>query len=137
MKNRSGFTLVELIAVITILAIILGLVTMNVVEFYNKRKVKDYNNMISIIEDNAKIYMNTDNDIYNEIDDKAQETGSCKLSYDRLVDAGLLDKEMINPMDNSLFYNSNKYIKITLDSKNDYSYEYMEENDTSIVSCIN
>lgn len=134
--KKKGFTLVELIAVITILAILVSLVTIAAIQFYNTRIQKDYANIKSIIEDSAKVYINTDSDIYNEVDDKLQESESCKIPYDKLVEARLLDKEMTNPVTKTALYNNNKYIKVTLDDDTyTYSYEFMEENDTTVELC--
>lgn len=133
--KKKGFTLVELIAVIAILALLLSLVTISAIKFYNSRVQKDYQNMKSIIEDSAKVFINTDSDVYNEVDDKLQEAGSCKILYDRLVDARLLDKDMTNPVDKTALYNNNKYIKITLDDS-EYSYEFMDEDDANVDLCI-
>ena len=133
--KKKGFTLVELIAVIAILALLLSLVTISAIKFYNSRVQKDYENIKSIIEDSAKVFINTDSDVYSEVDDKLQEAGSCKILYDRLVDARLLDKDMTNPVDKTALYNNNKYIKITLDDS-EYSYEFMDEDDANIALCI-
>lgn len=62
MKNKKGFTLVELLAVIVILGILLGVTTVAVGNIKKKQDIKNYENIISSILTGAKRYV-TDNNL--------------------------------------------------------------------------
>lgn len=138
--SKKGFTLIELIAVIAILGIILGMVVINVVYFANNRKEKDYENIVSIIEKNAELLVNTDSDMYNSVNNKLLEVDSeCKIEYQRLEDARLMDEGTINPKTGNSI-NKESYIKVKL--TNEYNFEYTfidkdtEKNNEAIDSCL-
>ena len=141
---KKGYTLVELLAVIALLATILGLIAINGFYYSNKRKEKDYENIKALIIDNAKVLVTTNKDVYRVVDYNLQslqisddDEVSCMLSYDKLVDYNLMDKDTENPITNELLYKSNKYIKITLKDY-EYSYNYVEElGDVTFSDCLN
>lgn len=89
-KNK-GFTLVELLGVISILAIIIGL---SVATFTNVRKnvlEKEYENVKSVIETKAANY--------------AKETGITTVSVEKLINEGYLEPDdetdIYNPVNNT------------------------------------
>ena len=58
--NKKGFTLVELLAVIVVIALVLGLVTYSVINVYNSAKTNSYAvNEKSILEA-ARLFANGD-----------------------------------------------------------------------------
>ena len=130
---KKGYTLIELLAVLALLASILTLVAINAFYFSDKRKNKDYENIKALIIDNAKVLVNTDKKISKTIDYNLQslqtndeDEVSCIFSYDKLVDYDLMDEDTKNPVTNELLYKSNKWIKIDLKDL-EYSYEYIED----------
>ena len=56
MMNRRGFTLVELLATIIILAIVVGLASYSIVSIMKTAKEKNYNLLIKNINDAAELY---------------------------------------------------------------------------------
>lgn len=56
MKNNKGFTLVELLAVIVVLAIIIGIAVPSAISVSNKSKVKMYKTKIDLILRAAELY---------------------------------------------------------------------------------
>ena len=130
---KKGYTLVELLAVLALLATILTLIAVNAFYFADKRKRKDYQNIKEIIVENAKILVNTNKNVSKIVDYNLQslqssdsDEVSCILSYDKLVDYDLMDADTKNPITNEVLYKNDKWIKISLKNYN-FSYEYIED----------
>ena len=79
MKNRKGFTLVELLAVIVILAIIIGIATPAFGALQTRVNQKQYENKISLIEVAALKY--------------ADDTNFVAFYVEDLVKAGYLEAD--------------------------------------------
>src|SRR5574344_183069 len=56
MFNKKGFTLVELLAVIVIMALLISIAVPNVISISQKMKVKMFCEKIKLIESDAKLY---------------------------------------------------------------------------------
>ena len=54
--NKKGFTLVELLATIILLAIVLSLSSIAIIGIINSSKEKNYEQLISNIKDGAEVY---------------------------------------------------------------------------------
>ncbi|MBQ9023585.1 MAG: prepilin-type N-terminal cleavage/methylation domain-containing protein [Bacilli bacterium] len=134
---KKGYTLVELLAVIILLSIILGLVSINAIHYFNERKEKDYENIKALIVDNSKVLVNsTSKNITKTVDYNLQHYGICKINVSDLVNYGLMDTETNNPLTNESM--SNTYVKVTIDdSSYDYVYEYIDQSDEiGIINCL-
>ena len=59
-KNRNGFTLVELLATLVILGIVVGLVTVSVTGTFKSAKEKTEEVFIETLEDALEVYINSD-----------------------------------------------------------------------------
>ena len=117
--KTNGFTLLELVAVIVILALI-GLLTMPLItKLINNNKDKAYNNQIINIENAAKNW-GADN-IYL-LPDEEDETLYITLAH--LKATGLIDKSIINSQTENEFLNDMK-IRITYQNSG-LIYEVLE-----------
>ena len=68
--NNKGFTLIELIMVITILTMVGLIATPNVIKFIKQNKVDNYNNTIDSIIEASKLYVSENrNDLNFENND--------------------------------------------------------------------
>ena len=134
---KKGYTLVELLAVLALLATIIGLVAINAIEYSNERREKDYENIKLIMVDNSKILVeSTSKSITKTIDNNLQTNTSCKITFSDLVNNNLMNSETKNPKTNEIL--SSEYVKVTLDSSTyKYSYEYKEIDEPGLVNCIN
>ena len=134
---KKGYTLVELLAVLALLATIIGLVAINAIEYSNERLEKDYENIKLIMVDNSKILVeSTSKSITKTIDNNLQTNTSCKITFSDLVNNNLMNSETKNPKTNEVL--SSEYVKVTLDSSTyKYSYEYKETDEPGLVNCIN
>ena len=97
MKNNKGFTLVELLAVIVILAIVLGLGGYVAINAINKAKEKSYQVTINNIEKNASNYLLERSEIDHLffISDAVGNEHQC-VTIKNLIDLGYLKSDITN-----------------------------------------
>ena len=92
--NKKGFTLIEVIMVIAIIAILSLILIPNVMVLIDKNKERSCENMIDNIESAAKMYVNQ-----NKYELGFDCSGTVKgIKLKTLVDAGYLGGELVNPI---------------------------------------
>ena len=116
---KKGFTLVEVLAVIVILAVIALLVVPKVNNTIKNNKEKVCNSIKTSAEDaaNSYTYMHTD-----EIDLSISNNGYAEITLLKLMEEGLLKTDLENPYTKEEISKTNT-VKITK-SGNTYNYEY-------------
>ena len=116
MNNKSGFTLVELLATIIILGIIISIIGYVAINAINKSKEKSYKVTINEIEKDANNYLmeNTNRLFFLTNNDKGYEY-QCVM-VENLVDYGYLNNNIVKS-------NVNKDDTVSLDD-----YIYIERN---------
>lgn len=93
-KDIKGFTLVELLAVITVLGIVMAIGAISVNNLINRSKEKSYNEQVNAIELAAKTFATKHTEI---LDEELEEN---YILIDELKKDGLLENEnMIDPRD--------------------------------------
>lgn len=106
MKNKKGFTLIEILCVIVIIGILSVIATISIVNLSSKSKDNLYCAKIELIENIAESYgikyeleLNNSNELYNGYK-------SLKIKVSTLVEAGKLEpdkkNDVINPKDNTI-----------------------------------
>lgn len=106
MKNKKGFTLIEILCVIALIAILSVVATVSIVGLSSKSKDNLYCAKIKLIETEAEKFgikyeleLNNSNELYNG-------NKSIKIKVQALVDAGKLEPDknnnVLNPKDNSV-----------------------------------
>lgn len=106
MKNKKGFTLIEILCVIVIIGILSVIATISIVNLSSKSKNNLYCAKIELIENIAESYgikyeleLNNSNELYNGYK-------SLKIKVNTLVMAGKLEpdkkNDVINPKDNTI-----------------------------------
>ena len=106
MKNKQGFTLIEILCVIVIIGILSVIATVSIVNLSSKSKNNLYCAKIELIENIAESYgikyeleLNNSNELYNGYK-------SLKIKVNTLVMAGKLEpdkgNDVINPKDNTV-----------------------------------
>lgn len=88
MKNKKGFTLVELLAVITIMCIILLIAFPSTVKLIEQNNQKKYQYYYELIENAAIAYANTRQDDLGGIEGK----GCVEIDLNTLIDTGFIKK---------------------------------------------
>lgn len=106
MKNKKGFTLIEILCVIVLIGILSVIATVSIVNLSSKSKENLYCAKIELIENIAESYgikyeleLNNSNELYNGYK-------SLKIKVNTLVMAGKLEpdkgNDVINPKDNTV-----------------------------------
>ena len=135
MKKTNGFTLIELMGVVAILAL-LALIGIPVVEKHvNKGKREASEIQISNIELAAKSWV-SDNKVqvvnYFANCEKTDETIPCNtliVSLKDLIDSGYIDNETLeDPVTGKQIDLDNSYVEITYVTKKNYNYEVKLKN---------
>ena len=117
--NKKGFTLAELLGVITILAMLALLVTPVVTKTIKNNKQKLYNIQISEIEKAAYNYAIKNTYVLPE------EGVTIVVTLGELKKEGLIDKEVRNPITKELFSDD---LKIEIGNiNNQYTYTVLDE----------
>lgn len=119
MKNKKGFTLVELIAVIAILGMIFTIATPKLMENYRDKKNRLYYTTIKEIERLSAVYLTDNPLIYNEI----SENGYVNITIDVLCSKKYIVCPIKDPNDNS---DIEGYVKVTYEN-NKYVYKFVRE----------
>ena len=123
--NNKGFTLIELIVVVAIIALLSLVLTPNVISLINKNKVNSYNDTIKSIEMAAASYV-SDNRYSLGITCTNNEK---YVSLQTLVKTGALTSIPTNPCTNSDFVDTEE-VKITYNcNTKEYSYYFKDKID--------
>lgn len=120
--NKKGFTLIETIMVIAILALLMLILVPNVITLINKNNIKSCHSLEDSIKNAAKIYV-TNN--------KYQLGFSCgtekEIKIQDLIDSGdlkLTDNKLVNPKDNSTIL-LNETVKVTYNcTTKNFTYDF-------------
>ena len=120
--NKKGFTLIETIMVIAILALLMLILVPNVIVLINKNNIKSCHNLEDSIINSAKMYVASNK---YELGFSCNETKSLKIQD--LVNSGDLkisDNKLTNPVDNSSISLENTInIKYNCNNK-EFTYEF-------------
>lgn len=138
--KKNGFSLIELLTVILILGIISSIGVIKSIEMSNDEKKKEFDNLKEIIEENAKLLVNENNDLYKGIVSKATTENSdiCKFSYNELVKNNLMDEGTINPLTNKSISEEDYYIIVSnKDGKYKYTLKQLSNDKENYEECIN
>lgn len=114
---KKGFTLVELLAVISLLGLLSLIIVPVVDKIIKENKENLYQDQVKNIEDGARNW--AANNIFD-----LPENGYINKSICELEKAGFLEKGMKNPKTDELFY-KDSYVTITK-TINGFEYNYNE-----------
>lgn len=127
MKDKKGFTLIELVGVIVLIAIIMFLAYPNFANLSKKAKLKYDMSTKVLIKSAASMYVNNNKE---EIDTKLNSSTKVCIPIGRLVAYEYLDSELTKSDGTQMQYNSCVNVsKETQDGKTKYKYD-VDNNDT-------
>lgn len=117
MKNKKGFTLIELIAVLAVLGILLMMTVPNIINLFDNKKEDLYNKTILELERISRQYLLDNPNLYSTI----EKDGYVDVNIDDLCTADIIECPISDPRDNSEIKG---YIRVIY-SDNDYDYEFV------------
>lgn len=122
MKNK-GFTLVEIVSTLVILALIGIVIGINLNKSFKTNETTEYNNFEKMIKSAADIYVTSSNKIKNDLD---TVKGYYIITVKELQDAGLLGTDLINPKTKTAL-KGDEIVKVSIDANGVSVYEYQPE----------
>ena len=123
---KKGFTLVEIIAVITVMSILLVIITPYILNTVNNKKGEISNEAKQIIYDATDLYVKENQDNYPTV---ANSIYCIKL--ETLVKNGKLEAP-IKDMKSDKEIPLTDMIKVTIDDYNQYNYELVKKEECEI-----
>ncbi len=125
--NKKGFTLIETIMVIAILALLMLILVPNVISLINKNNIKSCQNLEASIKNAAKVYV-ANNKYQLGFSCNASETTSIvKIPIQDLINSGdlkLQNDNLVNPKNNSTI-KQDKEITVKYDcNKKIFTYDF-------------
>lgn len=89
MKNRNGFTLIELIATIGIMLLIGIVIANNMTGLLSKNQDEEYNEYVKQIEESACTYV--------ELKKPECKYSGCNVTLKELIESGYIAEDLKNP----------------------------------------
>ena len=128
-KNRKGFTLIEVLAVVVIIGVIASIAFAVYFNTIDKSKSKSVNLALNNIKSAAELYVKESFNgvVWNKSDDEGSNEYSC-VTISELIDAGYFKEG---------FYNDNLYEHLKLTDKTFVSVVRNSENKTLEVTILN
>ena len=120
MKSKKGFTLVELLGIVAIIAAILAFVVPSVIGMLKRDEEKEYQRFLTDINLATESYVQLNINNYPNL---AITGGTYTISMKALIEDGYIKSTMTNPKTN-LKVSVNDTIKVTRQFDGSYSYIY-------------
>jgi len=122
MKNKKGFTLIELVAVVALLSIVGLVVVISVNKQLNNQEKRKYEIYRESILEAAELYVEPRRNMFPELSKLGDST---YITAKDIISANLLDSELENPKTNGPI-DQNTRIKITVGKDNILIFELEE-----------
>lgn len=119
-KGKKGFTLLELVIAIGLLALFTVFIGVSLNRTFKKQKENDYNNFIKKIVASANLYVSNEGSIINSL---SSDKGYVIIKAKDLINKGLLSENTINPKTNEKV-DPNDEIKVSYDANGTIKIEY-------------
>lgn len=125
--NKKGFTLIETIMVIAILALLMLILVPNVISLINKNNIKSCQNLEASIKNAAKVYVTNNKYQLGFKCNTSEKTSTVTISIQNLIDSGdlkLQNNELVNPKNNEAIQ-PNEIVEVTYDcNKKTFTYDF-------------
>ena len=134
MRNKKGFTLVEILVSIGLLALLGSVIAISLNRVFKDNNIKNYNEYVEKIKSSAMLYVNNTVDIINDLNDSSFKI----ITIGNLIDNGYLKDNIINP-DTNKKIDKNEKIKVSYDSDHELivEYPYNDENKEKYLYTLN
>lgn len=125
--NKKGFTLIETVMVIAILALLMLILVPNVISLINKNNIKSCQNLEASIKNAAKVYVTNNKYQLGFNCNTSEKTSTVTISIQNLIDSGdlkLQNNELVNPKNNEVIQ-PNEIVEVTYDcNKKTFTYDF-------------
>ncbi len=122
--KQNGFTLIELIGVVAILALIMVVTIPQLMSTMTKSNVKELESFAYDLETTAMTYVENEWRDFKIEYQKYNKDGSYCLSLSSLIEKNYIKKTEIDPSTNAVIDANGKYILLTNISDNSGSYRF-------------
>lgn len=92
--NKKGFTLIELIITIAIMALIGIVISTNMLGLFSKQEDKEYEEFVNKIEDAACVYVETE---FTSTERTNCRNHGCIITMDNLIYSGYISEDLKDP----------------------------------------
>src|SRR5574344_363234 len=116
MKNRKGFTLVELLGVIVLMGLISVAISIPILAQINKSSTKLDETALKLLYTDTELYLTKYSNTY-----KKSNGNVYYITVEQIINAGILEQKFVDAYSDSILSN-NTQIKVTV-SDNSYNYE--------------
>lgn len=122
MKNEKGFSLIELLAVIIILAVITTIVVPSVIRTIRRSADQSYEVLVKSIETSAELYITNRYDEFT--DAQGQFPSQVQINLGHLVADGYIDEPIFHPVTEEEIVPSNVQITIFVEPNKPVRVEF-------------
>lgn len=124
MKNKKGFTLVEMLVVLSVLITIFLIVVPEVTNLYKNLKQNEYERFLSDIFLSTEAYVQKNIDKYPELNNNNQKV---YVYFEELLESGYLKATIMDPKNKKNVKEENYTVELFLNDDNEYKYKLLEE----------
>ena len=134
MKNKKGFTLVEILVSIGLLALLGSVIAISLNRVFKDNNKKHYNEYVEKIKSSAMLFVNNTVDIINDLNDNSFKI----ITIGDLIDNGYVNDSLVNPSTDEKVGKEEK-IQVSYDSDHELivTYPYTNDNKESYLYTLN
>lgn len=118
--EKRGFTLTEMLGVMTLLVVIFALIYPNVINMMEKSKQSEYEEYLSNVYLATEAYINSNNEISSLLSDVGS---TVKVTFSDLLASGYLNSKLVDPKTNERT-SSNPSVEVVITVAKDKTFEY-------------
>ena len=123
MKNKKGFTLVEILVSIGLLALLGSVIAISLNRVFKDNNIKNYNEYVEKIKSSAMLFVNNTVDIINDLNDNSFKI----ITIGDLIDNGYVNDTLVNPSTDEKVGKEEK-IQVSYDSDHELIVTYPYNN---------
>ena len=123
MRNKKGFTLVEVLVSIGLLALLGSVIAISLNRVFKDNNIKHYNEYVEKIKSSAMLFVNNTVDIINDLNDNSFKI----ITIGDLIDNGYVNDSLVNPSTDEKVGKEEK-IQVSYDSDHELIVTYPYNN---------
>lgn len=123
--KEKGFTLVEMIGVLLVLAVILSVSVPSIINMLDKQAEKKYEDYKKTLFLASETYVERNRDITDGIFNFLDNTGDTAcITLNTLIANGYIKSSLVDPKENKKVTEIDYFIKVTVETDKTLNYEY-------------